>query len=339
VQAVLDKGFPNLKRIVSYDGEKHLLYRRALEPLFDGKQLTALEPTIRAIASRLIDGFFSQKHCEIVSQFCNPLTLEVVLTMVGIPLEDMALGIQGSNAWVGLISSVNAPLEDQLRFAQMYVDYQLYLAQLLEERSHQPVRTDLISVLLSLREPLATTFHLTEREILSELVNNLHGFVHAGYKTAASTLAAGLYSLLKSGYWQTLLEQPQRIGCAVEEILRWVSALQVSERTTTREVTLGNVTLPANTRLLVAFSLANQDEEVFPQADTLDFARHPNRHVTFGYGPHMCLGSALARRELAIGYRTLIEKIPSLRAMSGQAALEWVETFRYNIVERFYVEW
>jgi cholest-4-en-3-one 26-monooxygenase len=122
----------------------------------------------------------------------------------------------------------------------------------------------------------------------------------AGNETTRNALSGGLVAFSeRPDQWARLRAEPALVGTAVDEVLRWTTPVVYFMRTTTCEVTLGDVTLPPDTPVVLHYLAANRDEAEFgPTAGEFDIARDPNHHVAFGSGPHFCLGAALARIEL-----------------------------------------
>jgi cholest-4-en-3-one 26-monooxygenase len=113
--------------------------------------------------------------------------------------------------------------------------------------------------------------------------------------------------------FRRLQEDPAQLPIAAEEMLRWVSPLQNTARTVTREVELRGQRLPVGAEVMLLYPSANRDDSVFERPDRFDAARNPNPHLAFGFGPHFCLGNQLARLELRVMFECLLERLPDLR--------------------------
>lgn len=317
--AELSKGYPQVPTAVDSDGKEHVRWRNALSKTFSPKHIRQLEPFIKGVVTSLIDAFIDDNKAEFMSQFAYPLPLEVALFLIGVPKEDMALARKLSYEMSML---VNSPLseEQQVECARSFVRLQHYLMQLVNERRSAP-REDLISELLE-------TLPGEESFSDAQLAHQLNSVVIAGYDTTAQLLGNGLAVLLEQPErWQTLCAHPERISQTVEEILRYDSPVHAFFRTTIREVTLGGITFPPETSLMVVFGSANRDETQFPRADEFDMQRSPNRHLAFGYGVHTCIGSFLARKQGQIAFETLCQRLPNLRLVPQQ-------TFVHNPILR-----
>ena len=120
----------------------------------------------------------------------------------------------------------------------------------------------------------------------------------AGHDTTSSAIAGGLHALIEHpDQLERLLDDPELIPTAVEEMIRWVSPVKQFMRTATEDAVVHGVAIPAGDAVLLSYPSANRDEDVFDQPDAFDVSRDPNRHIGFGFGAHYCLGTHLARLE------------------------------------------
>ncbi len=216
--------------------------------------------------------------------------------------------------------------------AKGLVAFQHYIAELIEERRKEP-QVDAISEMVHSQVPGA------EPLSMNELVSALCGLVMAGHKTTVDLIGNGLALLLNPvSRWQKLCMHPELISTTIEEIMRYDCPVQALSRTTTCEVTVGGVTLPAGTQVLLVFGSANRDEIQFPQAESFDMQRTPNRHLGFGYGIHFCVGAPLARLESRVAFEILAQRIPNMR-LSPHQQLAHFPILAFRGYQRLEVEW
>jgi len=137
----------------------------------------------------------------------------------------------------------------------------------------------------------------------------------AGNETTRNAAAGGMLALFEHPeQWQRLLDDPSLIPTAAEEIVRWVSPVNLFRRTALRDSELGGAQIAASDKVVVFYASANRDESVFPAPDQFDVGRDPNPHVGFGGGgPHFCLGRHLAALELRVLLQALTERMPGIR--------------------------
>lgn len=327
----LVKGYMPVPIVLNTDGPDHMRFRVPLTKAFAPARVRALEPFVREVANRLVDAFINDGRAEIISQFAYPLALEVVLSLLGIPRQDIEQTRQWSQDWLTLMS-IQLDEEQQVAYAQSTVAFQHYLASLLAERRQAP-QDDLMSTLL--------LFSVPDEEPLTEneLVILLQGLVLAGHESTTNMIGTGLLLLLEDlSRWRTLCEHPEYIPLTVEEILRFDAPIQMFARTTTQEVTVDGVTLPEEASLLLIYGSGNRDEEAFADADEFQLQRASNRHLAFGHGVHFCVGAALARLEGRIAFEVLCQRLPQLRLAPGQV-LTHIPTLLFRGYERLEVEY
>jgi cytochrome P450 PksS len=192
-----------------------------------------------------------------------------------------------------------------------------YFRALFAERRARP-RDDLISALVAAEE---AGDRLTDDELLGMGVLLLL----AGYETTFNLIATGILALLQHPDQKArFTREPDLAESAVEELLRYTSPVEITPpRVTREEITLGTVTIPPGVFVAAVLGSANHDESRFPEPETLDLARAPNRHVAFGAGAHFCLGASLARMEAQIALATLFRRFPGLRLAGPPDSVRW----------------
>ncbi|MFB7124941.1 cytochrome P450 [Kitasatospora sp. NPDC056273] len=164
-------------------------------------------------------------------------------------------------------------------------------------------------------------------------------FAVAGNETVRNGLPGGLYALLSHPeQYELLCERPELVPTAVEEMLRWWPPVMDFRRTATRDVELGGRAIRRGDKVVVYHASANRDGAVFPDPDRFDATRSPNDHVSFGYGPHFCLGAQLARLQLRSALRCLVERLPGLRLVPGRPPRRLVSNFQ-NGLKSLWVQW
>lgn len=337
VRAILDT-FPDTFPLgtrtqpVDSDGELHKCYRGALSSSFTPASIALLEPFIQNTVDQLISQFVSLGTIDIIAALAYSVPILTIFRLLGVPEEQMEQCRRWSDDFLMLISS-QLPEEQQIRCAYSQVAFCKYLVTLIEERRKSP-KSDLISNLVN---GDGKDFDM------SVLVSTLEGLVIAGHVTTANLISNGLKLLLDPpSYWQRLCEDPTSIPWVIEEILRYESPVQTFFRTTTQEVTIGGISLPKDTRLLLAFGSANRDEAQFLEADRFDPMRfsppNPVTHLALGYGIHVCLGAPLARLEARIVFKSLAERLHGLRLVPGQKLL-YIPTTILRGYQQLYVQW
>jgi cytochrome P450 family 142 subfamily A polypeptide 1 len=134
-----------------------------------------------------------------------------------------------------------------------------------------------------------------------------------GDETTRHVISTGMLALLANPEQQaTMIESPESLTIGVEELLRWVTPIKNMSRTAVRDVEVRGQTIHAEDQLILLYPSANRDDDVFDDPFTFDVRRHPNPHLSFGFGTHFCLGASLARLELNVMFDELLHRLPDI---------------------------
>lgn len=306
--------FPALAMIannlLTFDPQKHATFRSLVSGMMSQRSVAEREPAIRALCTETLQRIPATGRFDFADQVALPFPVAVVLSLVlGVPRADQ-------DALARCILAINA-MEDP-RFCrppngmmeaaeELYAYGKRHVERLLT--SGEP------SVLRDLIEASAG------EEISREALFLAYWFpMTAGaFDTTAATLAGGVQALLRfPEQLDRLKTSPELIPLAVEEMLRWVSPAIYFRRTATCETTFEGQLIRKGDAIVLCYASANRDEEVFSNPDSFDVARSPNAHVSFGYGPHYCMGASLARAMLRIFLEEFIARGYDLR-LDGEA--------------------
>ncbi|MGZ3459254.1 MAG: cytochrome P450, partial [Archangium sp.] len=187
------------------------------------------------------------------------------------------------------------------------VEMTQYLLPIIEERRRAP-GTDALSLMLQAQEQ--------GRMTPEELVANIILILFAGHTTTTDQLSNGLYDLLTHpDQLQKLRKDPGLMTSAVEEMLRFTPAVPAISRVAAEDFQLRGKNIRKGDLVFLLMASANRDPSAFAEPDRFDITRDSSRqkHATFGFGAHHCMGAGLARRELEIGLSVLLERLPTLR--------------------------
>jgi cytochrome P450 len=312
-----------LRSLLMLDPPDHGPVRRVVASAFTPRRVAGLEPRIRRIAEGLVDAFAADGAVDLIARFAYPLPLAVIMELLEIPAADRDAIKRWGDDRVALVWGALDEAE-QVRCARGYVDFQVYLEALVEDRRAHP-GDDFVSDLVT-----AVTSEGRQLE-RAELVGQLGTFISAGHETTTNLIGAGVAQLLVTGQWKDLVADPSLAAAVVEETLRFDGPAKGLPRTTTADVEVAGVRIPAGERVLAMVTSANRDESVFPDGDRFDIHRgdldHP--HLGFGRGHHYCAGAALARLEGRVAFEMLARRLPGLR-INGTDPLR----FRPNTVIR-----
>jgi cytochrome P450 len=264
-----------------------------------------MEAGVTSKAQALIDTIEAGQPVDIVSTLSIPFPLQVICELLGVDGSQWPRFFEWSEA---VIPGESERTEEERGALQG--EMWGYLVGVAEERRAAPAE-DLVSVLAMVGAGEGSdTDRLSEPELAMFLIQLLV----AGNETTRNLISAGLAALAEHpDQWAALRADPALIPSAVEELLRWTTPVISFMRTATADCTIRGQRVVANDPVLLLYASANRDEEVFgPDAGQLRVDRHPNPHLSFGFGPHFCLGAALARLEGRVVLSQLLERFSSL---------------------------
>ncbi|WP_176737224.1 cytochrome P450 [Micromonospora citrea] len=300
------------------DPPVHPRTRRALRATFANTP-ERVEHRYGAIVRRRVDELVSRLvaraggRADLVAEFTTELPLLVVLDILGVPAEDVGRVRAWADGQIALIWGRPEPAE-QVRLARGLLEFWRYCQDLVAARlDGGRYGDDYVGQLLAHRDGDDEVLTVAE---VSSIVFNL---LVAGHETTAGLLAHALDQALSCpDRWREIGADPQCVPAFLTETLRFAPAIDGWLRVTRRPVTLGGVTVPAGARCLLLIGAANRDPAVFARPEQFD-PRRPDAdgHVSFGHGPHFCIGAALARLEAQVALTRLAEAIPGLRLAAG----------------------
>lgn len=287
------------------DGADHLVWRKLLNPIFSPARMSKLEEQIEKLAGDLVGKLSPRGHAEFMREFAEVFPVQIFLSMFGLPLEHTARFVE----WEGeLIHSLT--MEGRQRGAKAIVTY---LRGVIAERKVAPA-DDLISYV--------TTAEVSGRGLTDdEMLGVCFLLYSAGLDTVANMLGFMFKYLAEHpDEQQRLRGDPELIPQAVEELLRAYPII-VSGRLVTRDIDFHGVTMKAGDVVALGTMFAGRDGREFADPDAVNFDREQINHITFAAGPHRCIGSHLARRELRIALEEWLRTVPLFRIAEGETAI------------------
>ena len=298
------------------DGPLHTKYRRLIDPIFTAKKMAPLASRVREFANDIIDSFIDDGAADVYHQWCEPLPSTVFLTIMGLPFEDLDDFIRFKNLTLGNEGADRVDKTEEQRNAERLEAVQWlqdYFNRDLDAReAEEGNRPDLIGGLL---ESEIDGERLTRSDMLSILAL----FMIAGLDTVAAGLSCNLSHLARHPeHRQQLLDNPDLMPSAVEELMRFEAPVSDGTRIALEELVLpSGTTIPEGGLMHVSWASANLDPAAYDDPLEIDLGRMPNPHIGFASGYHRCLGSHLARMELQTALAVWHERIPHYEIAPG----------------------
>jgi cytochrome P450 len=296
-----------LDSILGKDGDEHSRIKKLVLPAFTHRAMQSWKETADRIASNLVKQLPSDGQVELVSALANPLPLEMICEILGVPLKDRDLfNIWGNSlAEIGLDGPRTSAQLRELEIASKQLTD--YMAELLVYRRTHPA-DDLLTSLANSETDGKT---LTDREIVA----TASFLLLAGFETTVNLLSVGTRVLVEhAAALKQVSQNHELIPNLVEEALRYVSPVQYTTRTSDSEVVLKDGTKVKKGQSIVLMIVgANRDPKIFSQPDAFDITReNAKRNLAFGYGAHHCLGASLARLEAEAVWKHLLLRFPNV---------------------------
>lgn len=327
--------FPLISQLAVIDPPQHTRIRKLIQPAWTPRAIEGYGSDIRAIADDLIDRFVASGRTDLMASYARPIPPLVIAKIMGAPPEMAPKFTEWIPSFFMLSGRASLPEEETLKAWGNVLAFERYVRQLIADHRAEP-QEDLTTELINARgedgEPA-----LSDQEIMG----NILGFIGAGSDTSAMLIAHTLYLLLKHPeQWERVKEDRDLLKKAVEETMRFRGSTVSVKRTTTREVTLSGVTIPADADIWVNLASANFDAEVFENPDEFNIDRpEVGQHLGFGKWTHFCLGSPLARVEARIALERLIDRLPDIRIAHDQGPLEYSLNMIIPGIEGLEIEW
>ncbi|MET0371777.1 MAG: cytochrome P450 [Sphingobium sp.] len=303
------------------DPPRHTQFRQLLNPILYPRVVSQMTPGVIARADELIDPIAKGNGCEFMEAFGRPFPISIFMQLMGLPLDQMPIFLVWEEDLLHSTSLVRRKAAAKA--------IRLYLETLAADRRANPT-DDLAS--------LVVTSKIDGRLFTDdEVIGTLYLFFVGGLDTVASSLGWFFHHLATHPEQQQWLrDNPDEIPHAVEELLRRFSVV-TSRRQCTQDTEVGGVKMKQGDWISLTYSLASLDPREFDNPLDVDFTRKGVRHFGFSFGPHFCIGSHLARREMAVALRQWLARIPQWRLKPGAPVL--MHGGGVFGVERLELEW
>jgi cytochrome P450 len=313
---------------LNVDPPAHAKYRKLLDPLFAPKRMEEQEEDITRRVNAFIDSFIDKGECNFSEDFADLFPASVFLGLLGLDENELTMFLRLRD---GILHPEKIDPDASLDFDKRRIvmdktgqEIYDYFGGLIELREREPA-DDIITRFLNVEMDGEKLTH-------NDILDICFLFLIAGLDTVSDSLTC-FYAFLATHpeHRQQIVDNPDVIPAAVEELLRWESPVPGGvPRMATRDVVLPNgQKVPSGTSVVVSYGAANVDPSGFADAFEVRFDRGKNPHIAFGGGVHRCLGSHLARRELRITLREWHRRIPEYRIKPGHEDLEYPQGLRH----------
>ena len=300
-----------LRHLLNMDPPDHALYRKLASHRFTPRGLGRMQRDIETITRELLDamaGDGSEQRGDFVEKLSAPLPLNVLAELLGVPRSMWPTMFHWTNEIAGAADPEyqregEGPMETAQRARLQLFGY---FGEMAAERRKQPAGRH--------RErDREREARAARRCRTMELLSYFFLLVVAGNETTRNAMTGGVLALIENpGEWRKLKANPELVDCAVEEIVRWTTPVIQFCRTPIRDTEVRGTKIRAGENLCLFYPSANRDEEVFDEPFAFRVDRTPNRHIAFGIGEHFCLGANLARLELRVVFRHLVERVDAI---------------------------
>jgi cytochrome P450 len=304
------------RNLVAMDDPDHKLFRGLTAAWFQPKSLKALEGEIRDLARLMVDRMVELGgKCDFVSDIASWYPLRTIMLVLGVPVEDEALMLRLSKQVFGNTDPDTSKGDGMASMLDAFQQFSDYFTTITEDRRAKP-REDVASVLANA---------VINGQPIGQAELNAYYLIiaAAGHDTTSSSIAGGLLALIENPAELTKLQaDPALMGRAADEFIRWTTPVKHFFRTATEDCELRGRQIRAGDSLMMCYPSANRDEDAFVEPFAFRIDRAPNRHVAFGYGPHVCLGQYLAKLEIRFLFEELLARLEGF-GLAGSP--DWVK--------------
>ncbi len=292
------------------DPPDHTRLRKLAQQAFAPRVVRALEPEIAATVDGLLDAMAAAGSADLVSGLAYPLPVAVICRLLGVPVADesrfssaAALVAQALDPIMSITGAPDPEADARLEAGAWLREY---LGELVEQRRADP-REDLISALIAAEEG-------GDQLTADEIVATCNLLLIAGHETTVNLIANAAQEMLRNPeHWAALAADAELAGAIVEETLRFDPPVQLVMRIAGADMRIGAQDIQAGDTMLLLLAAAQRDPDMYDEPDRFRPGRESLRHLSFGLGPHFCLGAPLARLEARVALSKLTARFPHAR--------------------------
>jgi len=294
--------------LLAIDGADHARVRRLVSRSFTPRAADVHRPAMQTLVEELVAAFAGTGRCEFLTDFADHYPVQVICHLLGVPAEDHEQFARWGDSLTHVLSLELMLHLDEVTDAMNGL--QQYMSGVIADRKHHP-RNDLLSELIAAHDH-------DDRLSETELRALIGGLLFAGYDTTRNQLAIAMTLFAEHlDQWKLLAERPELAPAAVEEVMRVAGVVSVTPRLALADVTVDGWLIPKGTLVMLGLGAANHDGTAYVDAHDFDITVTREPHMTFGGGPHYCLGANLARAEMQVALPILARRLPDV-ALDGE---------------------
>jgi len=311
-RTVLEETPPELSQfeggssMISMDPPDHIQHRRVVAPGFTPQKLDELTPRIRHMAQEILSRIDGKDEVEFISEVAAELPIQMLAELFDIDQEVRHKLFEWSNIIIGGDDPDIVVSSEQVRGA--FMELATFAMDMHEKRKKEP-GNDLISMLVHTEvngQPMSIVDYLSAMILL----------VVAGNETTRNSISGGLLALSQNpDEKQKLLDDPSLIPTAVDEIIRWVHPVVYMRRTAVEDAKVGDQEIKKGDKLALWYMSGNRDEDKWDDPFTFNVSRKGPRHLSFGYGQHLCIGWRLAEIQLRVLMEEMLQRFPGIKVI------------------------
>ncbi|MGI9327910.1 MAG: cytochrome P450 [Pseudomonadales bacterium] len=287
------------------DAPHHTFIRNLIQKDFLAKQISDLQPRLEEIVTELLDAVDGQSSWDIHDDLSFPLPVIIICEILGIPTDDIAKFKRWADA-----SVANMCAEDPAEYADQLAEMATYLLQQIQTKRAAGTSNDLLSIIALAKQDGG---YLSDEESVA-LAQQI--FV-AGNETTTSLISNLVWRLLTiDDLWDEFCRGEIDVDSAITESLRFDPPLLGLFKTTSRDLNIDGVRVPAQSKIMMHYGAANRDPQVFPEPNKFDVHRTGKKMLSFSVGLHVCIGRELAKLEARVALTALRERYPKLRLLN-----------------------
>lgn len=319
------EGFLPISTLVVSDPPVHSFHRSQVDKIFTISRVKKMEEYLRTVVDEMIGEIIDAGEAEFVNQFAMKIPTYIIADQLGVPRSKFATFKRWSDAVIRESNPTNTQ-EEQAAITRTICELQNYMAEMVEEYRKTP--ND--SMLSGLAHAQDDGRNLTTVEIVSMVTQILT----AGNDTTTSAMSSAMYRMITNpGLEEKLRGNPDAIGNFIEEVLRYDAPVQGLWRRVTKDTRIGDTDIPEGSLILLRYGASNHDGRQFADPDSFQPDRkNAKQHLTFGSGPHFCVGNQLARAELRTTFGILLDRMKNFRLKGGDGGVTFnAHIFAYGV--------